>query len=165
MGQTSSSQDAEQRRTAMSAAAAVVEGALRANRVMVFSKSYCPYCTKARRARTARARAATARELRRRRPRAAAARRRLTKITHPHPTPQAKRALATVLPAAKFTVMEIESRPDCAEIQAYLAEKTGGSSVPRVFVDGEFIGGGDDTDALARSGELAKMAKAKGLLE
>ena len=61
--------------------------------------------------------------------------------------------------------MELESRPDCAEIQAYLAQKTGGSSVPRVFLDGEFLGGGDDTDALARSGKLAEMVKAKGLLD
>jgi hypothetical protein len=35
---------------------------------------------------------------------------------------------------------------DGAAIQEYLGELTGGRSVPRVFVGGKFIGGGDDTD-------------------
>jgi len=30
---------------AMSQAKTIVDGALKANRVMVFSKTYCPYCT------------------------------------------------------------------------------------------------------------------------
>ncbi len=34
---------------------------------------------------------------------------------------------------------------------------TGGRSVPRVFVEEEFIGGGDDTERLARTGELARI--------
>lgn len=82
---------------------------------MVFSKSYCPFCTKA------------------------------------------KRALDNVLPREKYTVMELDTRSDCAAIQDYLLDITGGRSVPRVFVAGKFIGGGDETDAMARSGQLKQL--------
>ena len=42
--------------------------------------------------------------------------------------------------------------------------RTGGRSVPRVFVDSVFIGGGDDTAAKARSGELKQLLTAKGII-
>ena len=88
----------------------------------VFSKTYCPFCVKA------------------------------------------KRALETVLPREKISVMELESRPDCADIQDYLMSITGGRSVPRVFVAGKFIGGGDDTEALARSGKLKEMLEQNDII-
>lgn len=93
----------------------IVDRAIAENAVMVFSKSYCPFCTKA------------------------------------------KRALDTVLPKGKYTVMELDTRSDCGAIQDYLLDITGGRSVPRVFVAGKFIGGGDETDALARSGQLKQL--------
>jgi hypothetical protein len=37
------------------------------------------------------------------------------------------------------------------------SKMTGARTVPRVFVNGKCIGGGDDTAALAASGRLAKM--------
>ena len=43
---------------------------------------------------------------------------------------------------------------DCSEIQDYLREKTGARSVPRVFINGQFYGGGDETAAGARNGDL-----------
>ena len=46
------------------------------------------------------------------------------------------------------------------EIQDYLGQMTGARSVPRVFVNGKFYGGGDDTAAGVRSGDLAsKLAQ------
>lgn len=81
--------------------------------VAVFSKTYCPYCTKA------------------------------------------KRALQSV--GAKAVVIELDERPDGDAIQAELARMTGARTVPRVFVNGKCIGGGDDTAALAANGQLAKM--------
>lgn len=36
-------------------------------------------------------------------------------------------------------------------------EMTGGRTVPRVFVDGKFIGGGTDVKAKYESGELKKL--------
>jgi len=106
----------------MSQAKVLVDQAIQRNKVMVFSKTYCPYCHKA------------------------------------------KRALSSVLPTEKIVVMELDERADGGDIQDYLGELTGGRSVPRVFIDGDFIGGGDDTDALARSGKLQIMLKEKGIV-
>lgn len=40
----------------------------------------------------------------------------------------------------------------------------GARTVPRIFVDGQFIGGADDVAALDASGELEALLKQKGLL-
>ncbi|KAF5832036.1 thioredoxin-like protein [Dunaliella salina] len=74
---------------------------------------------------------------------------------------KAKNALKQFL--KEFTCIEIENRPDCNEIQDALAEITRGRSVPRVFIGGKFIGGGDDTAAKAASGELKTLLSAQGL--
>ena len=52
---------------------------------------------------------------------------------------------------------QLDQRDDGGDIQDALAELTGGRSVPRVFVEESFIGGGDDTERLANNGELAKL--------
>lgn len=73
--------------------------------------------------------------------------------------------MSSVIPdKSKIVVMELDERDDGSAIQDVLLDITGGRSVPRVFIDGEFIGGGDDTDALARSGKLEVMLKEKGIL-
>ena len=51
-----------------------------------------------------------------------------------------------------------------ADIQDELLSMTGGRTVPRVFIDGEFIGGGDETASLAASGELKALLTNKGIL-
>jgi len=83
--------------------------------VLVISKSYCPYCKKA------------------------------------------KAALAEVVPQNDIVVVELDQRQDGDAIQDYMQEKTGARSVPRVFVKGKFLGGGDDTVAKAQSGELKNL--------
>ncbi|KAJ9510362.1 hypothetical protein QJQ45_015823 [Haematococcus lacustris] len=90
--------------------------------VVVFSKTYCPYCIKA------------------------------------------KKALSTYLKPQQYEVVELDGRPDMDAIQDALKELTGGRSVPRVFVGGEFIGGGDDTAAKASNGELEKLLVAQGVI-
>jgi len=52
--------------------------------------------------------------------------------------------------------IEIDKREDCEQIQDYLKEITGARSVPRVFIGGKFLGGGDDTAAAYKSGALEK---------
>lgn len=42
---------------------------------------------------------------------------------------------------------------------------TGTDTVPRVFLDGKCIGGGDDTEKLDKQGELEKKLKEIGALE
>lgn len=56
-----------------------------------------------------------------------------------------------------FLTIELENRSDCEEIQDVLGAMTGARSVPRVFVDGNFIGGGTDVEKLYKSGQLEKM--------
>ena len=53
---------------------------------------------------------------------------------------------------------------DGAAIQDYLGELTGGRSVPRVFVDGKFIGGADDVAGLDASGQLEALLQKAGLI-
>ncbi|KAK6729984.1 hypothetical protein RB195_006808 [Necator americanus] len=95
-----------------------VDGLLKSYKVVVFSKSYCPYCHKAR----------------------------------------AALESQNLKPGAMEWV-DIESRPDCAEIQDYLQTLTGARSVPRVFINAKFFGGGDDTAAAAKNGKLAQILK------
>lgn len=85
------------------------------NRVVVFSKSWCPFC--------ARAKGALAEE------------------------------------GVRFEVLELDRLPpaEMAAAQRALAQLTGASTVPRVFVGGRCIGGGDDTVRLQKSGELARL--------
>eukprot|EP00118_Oscarella_pearsei_P028743 m.2815 g.2815 ORF g.2815 m.2815 type:complete len:123 (+) comp8922_c0_seq1:1032-1400(+) len=96
-------------------------GELDAHLVVVFSKTYCPYC---------------------------------------------KRVKETLKDVGlkDFTVHELDERDDGEPLQNILAEMTGGRTVPRVFVKGEFIGGCDDTIKLKKSGELATKLKAVGAL-
>ena len=77
---------------------------------------------------------------------------------------QAKSAIGGILPKDKFTVVELDNNPDVDAIQDALAAVTGGRTVPRVFIDGKFIGGGDDTARLAQSGELKKLFITAGVL-
>lgn len=137
----------------MSNAKQVVDQAIAGNRVVVFSKEYCPYCTKV---------TIMDRDIHI-----------VSRLAHLFcspapplpPSPQAKRALASVgLPKEKIVVIELDQRGDGDAIQDYLQKLTGGRSVPRVFIDEAFIGGGDDTDALARSGKLEIMLREKGIM-
>ncbi|VDO61541.1 unnamed protein product [Heligmosomoides polygyrus] len=95
-----------------------VDGLLKANKVVVFSKSYCPYCHKAR------------------------------------------AALESVnIKKDALEWIEIDGRPDMNEIQDYLQSLTGARSVPRVFINQKFFGGGDDTAAGAKNGKLLQALK------
>jgi len=50
------------------------------------------------------------------------------------------------------------------EMQDYFKSITGARSVPRVFIDGRFIGGGDDIVSLHQRGELTSLLKDGGAL-
>ena len=85
--------------------------------VVLFSKSYCPFCTKV-------------------------------------------KALFAKLGAEQITAIELDEDEDGPEIQAVLLEVTGQRTVPNVFVAGQHIGGNDDAQAKAASGELQTMLSA-----
>ncbi|KXZ53150.1 hypothetical protein GPECTOR_7g1042 [Gonium pectorale] len=103
-------------------ALAEIKQAVAANKVMVYSKSYCPYCIKA------------------------------------------KTALNQFIKPSQYTVVELDQRSDTDVMQDALLEITGGRSVPRVFINGKFLGGGDDTAAAAANGSLQKLLSEAGVL-
>lgn len=88
-------------------------------KVMIFSKSYCPFCTKAKNA--------------------------------------FKDYLGDILATEDYEVMELDDHPDADKIQDYLLGVTGHRTVPRVFINGTCVGGGDETVRLSASGELRKI--------
>ena len=89
--------------------------------VFVVSKSYCPFCVKAKQV--------------------------LKKYN---------------IPADKIEIIDIENDANCNEIQDYMKQITGGRSVPRVFIGGKFLGGGDETAAADGEGKLQGMLQAAG---
>ena len=54
-------------------------------------------------------------------------------------------------------ILELDQIPDGYAIQKELLSLTGQRTVPNVFVRGKHIGGNDDVQAAARTGELQKM--------
>merc|ERR1739841_203138 len=89
------------------------------NTVMIFSKSYCPYCTKVK---------------------------------------QLFQGLGV-----NFTAVELDQIADGSDIQAALKQITGGTTVPRVFINSEHIGGNDDTQNLHKKGGLVPKLTAAGV--
>ena len=61
------------------------------------------------------------------------------------------------LPAHDLDVMEIEDLSDCDVIMDYLLTRTGGRTVPRVFVDRKFVGGADDIVTSHENGTLPSL--------
>ncbi|KAL7414780.1 putative GRX1-glutaredoxin [Mrakia frigida] len=96
---------------------ALVDTAIAGDFIAVFSKSYCPYCKKA------------------------------------------KSVLKDLnLPEGKeVKVYELDERDDGADIQNYLAEKTGQRTVPNIFIQGKHVGGSDDLAKAKSSGTLTKL--------
>ena len=49
-----------------------------------------------------------------------------------------------------FEWLDIDKLDDSEKIQKYMGKLTGARSVPSVFVGGQFVGGGDETEAAHR---------------
>eukprot|EP00667_Euglena_gracilis_P018564 EG_transcript_19735 len=70
---------------------------------------------------------------------------------------------------AKYSVMELDRLPQGRAIQAELAKRTGRTSVPSVWVQGQFVGGCNDgglggVAALERDGRLVPLLRTAGAL-
>ncbi|KAG2486539.1 hypothetical protein HYH03_014840 [Edaphochlamys debaryana] len=100
-----------------------VHAAIASNKVLVYSKSSCSFCKKA------------------------------------------KEALNQFLTPEQYTVIEIDKNPDLISVMEALLEITGNHTVPRVFINGRFLGGGDDTAKAAADGSLKKLLVDAGVLE
>jgi len=92
-----------------------VENYISKNKVMVFSKTTCPFCTKI------------------------------------------KQLFDSL--KFKYEVLELDQISDGAEIQAALAEKSGQRTVPNVYINGEHVGGCDDTLKLHSENKLLSMVQ------
>ena len=104
-----------------SSASTLVKSLIAENAVMVFSKSWCGYSSKAKR-------------------------------------------ILSQYQLKSYKVLELDQRDDGDELQRVLGEMTGASSVPRVFIAGKCIGGGDDTEKLEREGKLKQLLMDAGAL-
>ncbi|XP_022221400.2 glutaredoxin-C4 [Drosophila obscura] len=90
-----------------------VENTIASNKVVIFSKTYCPYCQMAK-------------------------------------EPFQKINVQNV------KIIELDGNPDGDEIQSVLGTITGARTVPRVFIDGKFVGGGTDIKRMYDTGALQK---------
>ena len=97
--------------------AASLEGQIKAtvetNKVVVYSKSWCPFCAKT-------------------------------------------KSLFDSM-GVEYTAVELDQLDEGEAMQAALLGLTQQRTVPNVFVAGKHLGGNDDTQRAAKSGELAKM--------
>ncbi|CAL1531430.1 unnamed protein product [Lymnaea stagnalis] len=66
-----------------------------------------------------------------------------------------------------YEVVEIEKRQDCVQIENYFQVLclTDSRTVPRLFVEGHYIGGEKEITLLQKSGELKKILKEARVLE
>jgi len=69
---------------------------------------------------------------------------------------EAKEAMDKELPG-QYEVIELDLMENVSAIQDALKIVTGARSVPRVFVAGDFIGGGDETVKKQQNGELKQL--------
>ncbi|XP_052860831.1 uncharacterized protein LOC128267917 [Anopheles cruzii] len=90
-----------------------VRAAIAKDKVVIFSKTYCPYCTMAK-----------------------------------EPFKKLKQ---------EYACYELDERNDGDEVQAVLGELTGAKTVPRVFISGNFVGGGTDIKKMYDDGRLEKL--------
>ncbi|XP_075539836.1 uncharacterized protein LOC142574688 [Dermacentor variabilis] len=103
------------------AASNFVSETLDKNSVVIFSKSYCPFCKKA-------------------------------------------KNIFDGLGVAYMSV-ELDSRSDGSDIQKVLGDMTGASTVPRVFVKKQCLGGASDVEDMNRNNKLQPLLKSHGLLK
>jgi len=64
-----------------------------------------------------------------------------------------------------YKVIELDEIANGNEYQKVLGKITNAKSVPRVFIAGECIGGGDDTERLDKKGDLEKQLKKVNAIE
>ena len=90
-----------------------IKEAIASDKVVVFSKSWCPFCMK---------------------------------------TKDLFDGLGT-----KYTAVELDEMDDGADWQDELLAQTGQRTVPNVFINGQHLGGNDDTQKAAATGKLQEL--------
>jgi glutaredoxin 3 len=105
-----------------------VEALISGHKVVVFSKTRCGFCHKAKRA--------------------------------------LKSTGLALDDADKLAIIELDQKPvdEMAAMQQHLGKLTGATTVPRVFIGGAFVGGGNDVAELAKTGALAQLLRDAGIV-
>jgi len=96
----------------------LVESTISGNQIAIFSKTWCPYCKRA------------------------------------------KQLLTSKFPDVPTKIYELDEMEEGSEIQSYLAEKTGQTSVPNIFINQQHVGGCDKVVSLDSQGKLAGLVGA-----
>jgi glutaredoxin 3 len=91
----------------------LVQKLIQGSPVVLFSKTYCPYCAKAK-----------------------------SILSDFH---------------ANAEILELDTRPDGADIMSALTELTGQKTVPNIYIKGKHIGGCSDLITLKESGQLKQL--------
>ena len=100
-----------------------IQNLLKEKKVVVISKSSCPYCK------------------------------------------MAKQVLAKYeIPEAIIEIREIDDDPQGDNIQNVMQELTGARTVPRIFIGGKCIGGGDEIMTMHNNGELEELLRSNAAL-
>lgn len=73
---------------------------------------------------------------------------------------QAKGVISNLNLGSKVGIIELDQESDGADVQAYLADKTGQRTVPNIFINGKHLGGCSDILEADKSGELKKLVGA-----
>lgn len=93
-----------------------IKNELSKDKVVIFSKTYCPYCT------------------------------------------DVKKLFKNL--GVSASIVELD---DKQYVLQELGKQTGAATVPRVFINSEFVGGCDDCYSYAKSGKLQKLLTAAGI--
>ena len=73
---------------------------------------------------------------------------------------RAKALLQPMVPPEQYKVYELDQMPYGDAIHDEIIKQFDHDTVPAVFINGKFIGGFSETDALNKSGELQKLLTA-----
>ena len=85
-------------------------------------------------------------------------------VARPLPAFPCLHFLLTALPTTCLLHGPIPVADDGSAIQDYLLSLTGDRTVPRVFIGGNCIGGGSDTQKLHQDGKLVPLLKSAGAM-
>lgn len=74
------------------------------------------------------------------------------------------REVLDALAKGKYAIINLDKDEEQDQMQNYLQEITGARTVPRIFIDGNCIGGCDECLQMQKSGKLQSILKEKEIV-
>lgn len=78
-------------------------------------------------------------------------------VVHLTDCTKAKGVISQLNLGNKVGIIELDNEAEGADVQAYLADKTGQRTVPNIFINSKHIGGCSEILEAEKSGELKKL--------